>query len=158
MPQTTGLSPAQFSMGRRLRTHLDLLHPDSSSPKAQRKQLSLTTGRSPRVFKEGHKLFAKSFHGLEQWTPVTVSKVCGPLSYQVKTSNDTSSATCGPLMNSLYWWFCWTSWRVWWLDDDVWPIFNCQLQPRDIILNVHWSHFSTSFNPDQDSYRWIFPF
>ena len=60
MPQTTSFSPAQLLMGRRLRTHMDLLRPDSSSPKAQRKQLSSTRGRPPRIFKEGDQLLAKS--------------------------------------------------------------------------------------------------
>lgn len=88
-PQTTtGVSPAQLLMGRRLRTHLDLLHPDSTSPKAVEKQLNAAnTNKAPRVFKEGDKLFAKNFHGPDQWIPVTVSKVLGPLSYQVQTSS-----------------------------------------------------------------------
>ena len=89
-PQTTtGVSPAQLLMGRRLRTHLDLLHPDSSAPKANDKQhKSVNIGSRPRVFKEGDKLFAKHFGtGPEKWIPVIVSKVSGPLSYQVTTSD-----------------------------------------------------------------------
>ena len=83
-PQTTtGLSPAQLLMGRRLRTHLDLLHPDTS--KVQDKQ-QVGSEKSPRTFKVGDKLFAKNFHGTK-WIPVIVSKVTGPLSYHVSTSD-----------------------------------------------------------------------
>lgn len=59
-PQTTtGLSPAQLLMGRRLRTHLDLLHPDTSSQKAEEKQQrSAETTKTPRTFAVGDKLFA----------------------------------------------------------------------------------------------------
>lgn len=83
---TTGISPAQLLMGRRLRTHLDLLHPDSTSPKAIEKQHNAAnSGKRPRIFNEGDTLFAKNFHGPDHWIPVTVSKVSGRLSYQVKT-------------------------------------------------------------------------
>ena len=81
---TTGLSPAQLLMGRRLRTHLDLLHPDIS--KVQDKQQKEVSGKAPRTFKVGDKLFAKNFHGTK-WIPVVVSKVTGPLSYHVNTSD-----------------------------------------------------------------------
>ena len=81
---TTGLSPAQLLMGRRLRTHLDLLHPDIS--KVQDKQQKEVSGKAPRTFKVGDKLFAKDFHGTK-WIPVVVSKVTGPLSYHVDTSD-----------------------------------------------------------------------
>ncbi len=84
---TTGLSPAQLLMGRRLRTSLDLLHPDSVSPKAQTKQLqSADTKKTPRRFKEGDTVFAKGFNGQEPWIPAVVTKVSGPLSYQLKTT------------------------------------------------------------------------
>ncbi len=89
LPQTTtGLSPAELLMGRRLRTHLDLLHPDSASLKATNNQYKMVgSGKSPRVFKEGDRLFAKAFQGPQQWIPVTVKAVCGPLSYRLITSD-----------------------------------------------------------------------
>ena len=84
---TTGLSPAQLLMGRRLRTSLDLLHPDSVSPLAQTKLLqSADTGRTPRRFKEGDTVFAKGFNGQDSWIPAVVTKVSGPLSYHLKTN------------------------------------------------------------------------
>ena len=84
-PQTTtGLSPAELLMGRRLRTHLDLLHPDVAQ-RVERKQQKELGKKAPRRFHVGDKLFAKNFQS-SNWIPVTVSKVLGPLSYQVTTS------------------------------------------------------------------------
>ena len=86
-PQTTtGLSPAQLLTGRRLRTHLDLLHPDTSNRVIDKQEKSISTNKAPRTFKIGDKLFAKNFHGT-QWIPVVVCKVSGPLSYHVKTED-----------------------------------------------------------------------
>ena len=83
-PQTTtGLSPAELLMGRRIRTKLDLLHPDTSKTVSDRQQRSINH-KKPRKFKLGDKLYAKNFHG-KKWIPVTVSKLTDPLSYQVQT-------------------------------------------------------------------------
>ena len=63
IPQTTtGLSPAQLLMGRRSRTHLDLLHPDISQ-KVMEKQQKLVSSKVPRRFQVGDKLFVRNFHG-----------------------------------------------------------------------------------------------
>ena len=84
-PQTTtGLSPAQLLMGRRLRTHLDLLHPDTSKNIIE-KQQKCVQGK-PRKFQIGDKLFARNFRG-PHWIPVTVTRVTGPLSYQVESDS-----------------------------------------------------------------------
>ena len=84
-PQTTtGLSPAQLLMGRRLTTHLDLLNPDTSQTVVEKQQKLMSTEKAPQVFQLEDKLFAKNFHR-SNWIPVTVTKVCRPLSYHVKT-------------------------------------------------------------------------
>lgn len=80
---TTGLSPAQLLMGRRLRTSLDLLHPDSVSPKAQTKLQSADTGKILKRFKEGDTVFAKIRASMAKNHPAVVS---GPLSYHLKTT------------------------------------------------------------------------
>ena len=109
-PQTTtGLSPAQLLMGRRLRTHLDLLHPDISQ-KIMEKQQKLVSSKIPRRFQVGDKLFARNFHG-PYWISVKVTKVTGPLSYQVERVGlryvdiliicDFATQTAHPLLNSL---------------------------------------------------------
>ena len=71
-------------MGRQLHTSLDLLHPDTSC-KVSEKQDKLIRNKAPRKFEFGDKLFAKNFHGTE-WIPSKVTKVTGPLSYEVQTN------------------------------------------------------------------------
>ena len=44
---TTGLSPAELLMGRRLRTHLDLLHPDTASRMTKKIEKNIS-GKVPR--------------------------------------------------------------------------------------------------------------
>ena len=75
-------------MGRKPRTLLDLLHPDSSHKAVEKeaKQRQLKS-HSTRKFTVNDKLFAKNFHGPSKWIPVTVVKVTGPVSYQVVTED-----------------------------------------------------------------------
>ena len=83
-PQTTtGLSPAQLLMGRRLCTTLDLLHPDTSK-RVEDKQRKLIIDKRPRTFAVGDKVFARDILH-KKWIPARVTKVTGPLSYRVKT-------------------------------------------------------------------------
>lgn len=87
-PQTTtGLSPAELLMGRRLRSHLDLLHPDSShkAVKSQDKQCQAVV--PPRKFQVDDKLFARNYPGNRKWVQVRVVKITGPVSYQVVTES-----------------------------------------------------------------------
>ena len=87
-PQTTTeLSPSQVLMGRRIRTCLDLLHPDTAQDVVQNKQQKTTSDKQPREFKDDH-LFAKDFHNTKnKWIPVKVVKKTGPVSYEVITEN-----------------------------------------------------------------------
>ena len=83
---TTELSPAELLMGRRLRTRLDLIHPDTSQ-KVIRKQGNVENSSTPRHFKVGDKLYAKDFSGKGKWFPASVIKVTGPISYKLKTQS-----------------------------------------------------------------------
>ena len=86
-PQTTtGQSPAQLLMGRKLRTVLDLIHPDLSK-KVQDKQEHTTSRQPIRSFQVGDNLFARNYSGTPCWIPVIVTKVTGPLSYWVETTS-----------------------------------------------------------------------
>ena len=78
-PQTTtGVSLAQLLMGRRLRMHLDLLHPDTASKVADKREKSIPQ-KQARNFAVGQKLYAKNFQG-SNWLPVEVATITGPLS------------------------------------------------------------------------------
>ena len=83
---TTGLSPSQLLMGRRLRTRFDLLHPDVAV-RIDKKNKPAQHEKGTRKFKIGDKLFAKNFHNGPQWIPVKVTKVLGPLTYHVMSDS-----------------------------------------------------------------------
>ena len=84
---TTGLSPSELLMGRRLRTVYDLLHPDIQE-KVETKQTKIPQPHQKiRTFSIGDKLYAKNYSGSPTWIPVTVVKVTGPVSYHVETEN-----------------------------------------------------------------------
>ena len=85
-PQTTtGLFPSQLLMRRKIRTCLDEIHPDMSED-VEKKQEKLISGKEPRKFKLDDLLFAKNFHG-SMWIPMKVTKITGPLSYEVTTES-----------------------------------------------------------------------
>ena len=67
-------------MERRVRTHLDLLHPDTASRMTKKIEKNIS-GKVPRKFNIGVKVYAKNFYG-EKWLAAEVIKVSGPLSYQ----------------------------------------------------------------------------
>ena len=83
---TTGLSPAEILMRRKLRTRLDLLHPDSSK-RVLEKQDKLRKTSKTRSFQVGDELMARGYSGREKWIPATVIKVTGPVSYQLETES-----------------------------------------------------------------------
>ena len=85
----TGLLPADLLVGRRLHTHLSLIHPDTSC-KVIKKQDKLT-GITKPVWKllVGDCLYARNFKGNDKWIPDTVTCITVPVSYQVQTSSST---------------------------------------------------------------------
>ena len=82
---TTELSPADLLKGRRLRTRLDLIHPDTTQ-KIIRKQGNIENFSTPRHFKVGDKLYAKDFIGKGKWIPASVIKVTSPTSYKAQNT------------------------------------------------------------------------
>ena len=87
-PQTTtGLSPSELLMGRRLRSHLDLLHPDFSRRALKNQDKNSEVKSPPRQFSVDDKLYARNYQGNKKWIPVRVVKVIGPLSYKVVTES-----------------------------------------------------------------------
>ena len=73
--------PFQLLIGRKIRTFLDALHPDMSEDVGKKRE-KLISGKEPLKFKLDDLLFAKHFHG-SMWIPVKVTKITGPLSYEV---------------------------------------------------------------------------
>lgn len=82
---TTGLSPAELLVGRRLRTHLDLLHPDASHKALATQDKQRQSTAAPRKFNLDDKLYARNYNGPGKWIKVKAIKVTGPVSYLVET-------------------------------------------------------------------------
>lgn len=76
---TTGVSPV---MGRRLRTRLDMIHPDSSKEET-RKQQSMAGNKQPRLFTTGELVFAQDFSPQGKWLPAIIQQKTGPVSYKL---------------------------------------------------------------------------
>lgn len=68
---TTGLAPAELLMGRRLRTHLDLLYPSVSERvrRNQENQEKRTAGTIPRDLKVGSRVVCRNFMDGPKWVP-----------------------------------------------------------------------------------------
>uniref|UniRef100_A0AAY5K6G3 Integrase catalytic domain-containing protein n=1 Tax=Esox lucius TaxID=8010 RepID=A0AAY5K6G3_ESOLU len=83
---TTGVSPAEMLMGRKPKSHLDLLHPDVG-PRVIRSQEEQKGRRDQhakeRFFKPGDCVFVKNFAQGQPWLPGLISRQTGPVSFTV---------------------------------------------------------------------------
>nr|XP_034970897.1 uncharacterized protein K02A2.6-like [Zootoca vivipara] len=77
---TTGRSPAELLMRRRLTTRLDRLHPDRAADKRQSQEAT----KAPRIFQQGDPVYTKNYRSGPVWIPVTVSRPTDPVSYEVE--------------------------------------------------------------------------
>lgn len=87
-PQTTtGVSPSELLMGKRLRTRLDLLMPNTASHvenrQLQQKNTHDGTAR-PRKFVVGGKVYVRNFGQGARWLPGEVIEISGPVSCVVQ--------------------------------------------------------------------------
>ncbi|XP_011405635.1 PREDICTED: uncharacterized protein LOC105313694 [Amphimedon queenslandica] len=74
-------------MGRRLRSHLDLLHPDTADRVMKKQEKSVTNTKRPlRQFKLGEKVLVRNYNG-PKWITGKIVRITGPISYQVETEN-----------------------------------------------------------------------
>ena len=84
---TTGISPAELLLGRRPRTRLDLLRPNTAE-RVEKKQMDQKARHDvrakPRTFNEGDIVFAKNYGSGDRWLAGKVVKVAGPVSFHVK--------------------------------------------------------------------------
>ena len=88
---TTGQSPAQLLLGRRPRSHLDLLHPDLTScvehkQKLQKQRYDQHT--TVRQFVPDDAVYVRNFGEGDTWLAGTIVNAPGPRSYNVKLSDD----------------------------------------------------------------------
>ncbi|KAJ8338235.1 hypothetical protein SKAU_G00372010 [Synaphobranchus kaupii] len=93
-PQTTtGLSPAEMLMSRRLRSTLDLLLPDVKSRvrRNQLRQKEQHDGHSKwRGFSPGEEVYVRNYSYGPKWILGRVEKCTGPVSYRVRTGDGQS--------------------------------------------------------------------
>ncbi|KAI7806716.1 hypothetical protein IRJ41_010699 [Triplophysa rosa] len=90
-PQTTtGLSPAEMMMGRKLRCTLDKIHPDFTS-KMEGKQQVQKEYHDQRVrsryFEVGDMVYTRNFGYGPKWVPGVIQDITGPVSYKVALGN-----------------------------------------------------------------------
>ena len=84
---TTGYSPAQLLLGRRLRSKLDLLVPrvESTVEAAQLGQKKYHDVKAKaRTFDAGQSVWAQNYRPGEKWLPGVVMEKVGPVSYRVE--------------------------------------------------------------------------
>lgn len=82
---TTGLSPAQMLMSRKLRSAFDLLLPDVKNKilkKQQKQKESHDKGCKLRSFEIGDSVYVRNYSGGPKWIPAVVESCTGPLSYK----------------------------------------------------------------------------
>ena len=89
-------------MGRRLRTRLDFIHPDTAEKIIKKqKQRSATLKKKLRRFQVGDKVYVKDFAGQKVWIPGTIVDIKGPLSYKI---NAGSGQVCRQHVNQVQSW------------------------------------------------------
>ena len=83
---TTGVSPSELLVGRRLRTRLDLLKPNTAATveEKQLKQKRQHDARAKdRTFELGNLVFLKNFGHGRRWLRGKITKITGPVSYHM---------------------------------------------------------------------------
>ena len=74
---TTGRSPVELLMNRRLTVILDRLHPDLSAEESQQ------VGGKVQVFHPGNQVYARNYGRGPDWVPATIAMPTGLVSYRV---------------------------------------------------------------------------
>ena len=69
-------------MGRRPRSHLDLLHPDISPKVTQRQELQKEAHDQHAKYRD--LVYARHFHGSPTWVPGVVTAMSGPVSMVIQ--------------------------------------------------------------------------
>jgi hypothetical protein len=82
---TTGSTPAELLMGRKLHIDLDRLRPDLVS--RMRQQQRRDDGRSFRSFSVNDSVWSRNYSSGDPWLPGVIVEVTGPLSYRVRLTS-----------------------------------------------------------------------
>ncbi|UYV84041.1 K02A2.6-like [Cordylochernes scorpioides] len=78
---TTGLTPAELLMGRRLTTRMNRLHPKESEDSENGKE------HFQNRFKSQENVYARKYNGKGKWEPGKIKTVLGPRNYEVIMEN-----------------------------------------------------------------------
>ncbi|UYV71968.1 K02A2.6-like [Cordylochernes scorpioides] len=78
---TTGLTPAELLMGRRLTTRMNRLHPKESEDSVNGKE------HFQNRFKSQENVYAREYNGKGKWEPGKIKTVLGPRNYEVIMEN-----------------------------------------------------------------------
>ena len=84
---TTGVSPAELLMGRKLRSHFDLLFPNVKSRvviKQEQQKDYHDTHAKMRILNPGDLVYIYNFSYGERWIPGTILEKTGPVSYKIQ--------------------------------------------------------------------------
>ena len=88
---TTGVSPAELLMGRKLKTRLDLVRPGVvervRQRQAQQKQDHDSTAQE-RTFQVGDTIYARNYSGGATWIPAKIVEVTRPVSFRCQLGDD----------------------------------------------------------------------
>ena len=90
-PQTTtGESPSELLLGRRIKSRLDLLQPSVRSKvfkSLQQQKLNHDKSTKPRAFNLNDPVFVRNHQGNPVWIEGIVAEITGPLSYKIKLND-----------------------------------------------------------------------
>ncbi|CDW57575.1 hypothetical protein TTRE_0000586701 [Trichuris trichiura] len=84
---TTGRSPAELLMNRRLRSRLDRLHPDLSSDRQDKIEDDSAPACKERVLDVNQPVAVRNFASDRKWVPATITESTGPVSYKARLSD-----------------------------------------------------------------------
>ncbi len=87
---TTGQAPSELLLGRRPRSRLDLLKPNSAErvEQQQRKQIEQHNAHArDRSFSSGDRVFVKNYQRGDHWLPGVIHDKTGPVSFRVNMSD-----------------------------------------------------------------------
>ncbi|KAJ8349133.1 hypothetical protein SKAU_G00277220 [Synaphobranchus kaupii] len=85
---STGKSPAELLMNRRLTTALDRLHPDIVDEMHHKQELNAEKcQKTTRSFQPDETVYMRSYTGGHKWVPAVIVDATGPVSYRAKTSD-----------------------------------------------------------------------